>query len=48
LQRFSEDVRAVLSFLSGYVDRATREFLEAGNFAIDYLDYDWTLNEKEH
>ncbi|MBM4329101.1 MAG: DUF547 domain-containing protein [Deltaproteobacteria bacterium] len=44
---FSETERAVLNFLSGYVDRANKEFLEAGNYAIDYLEYDWTLNEKE-
>jgi hypothetical protein len=45
-QGFSENERAVLNFLSGYVDRPTRELLEAGAYTIDYLDYDWTLNEK--
>ena len=39
-------VRAVLNYVSGYVSEADAEDLRAGQFAVDYLDYDWSLNQQ--
>lgn len=36
--------RAVLNFVAGYVNESDREFLEAGDYRIQYFDYDWSLN----
>ncbi|MCP4644361.1 MAG: DUF547 domain-containing protein [bacterium] len=38
--------RAVLIAILPYVSDAQRAYLTAEDFAIAYLDYDWTLNEK--
>ena len=38
---------AVLNFISGYLNRSDREYLEQGDYRIDYLDYDWSLNQQE-
>ena len=38
---------AVLNFISGYLDRSDGEYLEQGDYRIDYLDYDWSLNQQE-
>ncbi|RMG55293.1 MAG: DUF547 domain-containing protein [Acidobacteria bacterium] len=38
--------RAVLHFISRYLDPADREYLEKGAYKIEYLDYDWSLNEQ--
>jgi hypothetical protein len=39
-----DEERAVISFVSGYVDEADRSYLLEGDYAIAYFDYDWTLN----
>ena len=36
--------RAVLNFVSQYVDEGDREYLEAGEYDIKFFDYDWVLN----
>jgi hypothetical protein len=38
--------RAVLRFVAAHLDDRDREFLEANEFSVEYLDYDWTLNDK--
>ncbi len=38
--------KAVLHLISGYLPAADAEFLRTGTYAIEYLDYDWTLNEQ--
>ena len=38
---------AVLNFISGYLDSSDREYLEQEDYRIDYLDYDWSLNQQE-
>ncbi len=38
--------RAVMHFISGYVDEGDRTYLEAGDYTIEYLPYDWALNEQ--
>jgi hypothetical protein len=43
---FSERERAVLNFISHYLDEADRKYLTSRPFSIDYLRYDWSLNEK--
>ncbi|MEM9543172.1 MAG: DUF547 domain-containing protein [Cyanobacteria bacterium P01_E01_bin.42] len=36
--------RATLNFISQYVSDEDREYLEAGEYEVRYLDYDWDLN----
>ncbi len=42
----SDNERAVLNFISGYVDEADRDYLKAGDYSIRYSDYDWSLNRQ--
>lgn len=37
---------SVLHFVSRFVNKNDREFLEKGSFDVQYLKYDWTLNEE--
>ena len=39
--------RAVLHFISGYLDKQEAERLSSGDYSISYLDYDWSLNEQK-
>jgi len=43
----SKKERAVLNFLSGYLSDEDAEYLKTGDYDIDYLDYDWSLNEQK-
>jgi len=45
--RFAEKERAVLNLIGRYVVPADRNYLLKGGFAIEYLKYDWSLNEKK-
>jgi hypothetical protein len=38
-------VRAVLNFLTKYVPQQDVDYLETANFTIEYINYDWTLND---
>ena len=38
--------RAVLNFVARYLDAESRDYLIKGRYRIEYLDYDWSLNEK--
>ncbi len=38
--------RAILNFISQYVSAEEREFLEAGDYKLRILDYDWSLNQQ--
>ncbi len=38
--------RAVLNFISTYLGDGDLRYLTAGAYSIDYLDYDWSLNER--
>jgi hypothetical protein len=38
-------VRAVLNFITNYIPQQDVYFLETENYAIEYLRYDWALNE---
>ena len=38
--------RAALNFISNYVSPQDREYLAQGNYKLDYLNYDWSLNRQ--
>ena len=38
--------RSVLNFIGKYLDERDREYLSTGEYKIEYLDYDWSLNEQ--
>ena len=40
----SENEKAVLNFISGYLNEEDSAFLKAGGYEIKYTDYDWSLN----
>ncbi|GBF82244.1 DUF547 domain-containing protein [Aphanothece sacrum] len=42
----SETERAVLNFLSNYLPIDNQVYLRQGNYRIDYLNYDWSLNKQ--
>lgn len=42
----SDPERAVLNFISAYLDDGDLSYLTTGAYSIDYLDYDWSLNER--
>lgn len=42
----SEAPRAVLNFVSGYLSEEDRAYLTTGNYRMEHLDYDWSLNEQ--
>lgn len=44
---FSEKERAVLNFVGRYLAPADKAYLLKGGFSIEYLKYDWSLNEKK-
>ena len=44
----SDSERAVLNFISRHVSEADREFLLHARYKIEFLDYDWSLNEQKN
>ncbi len=38
--------KAVANFCSRYLSASQRDYLKAGKYSIEYLDYDWSLNAK--
>lgn len=40
------DIRTALNFISNYVSRADRDFLERKAYSVKYIRYDWALNEQ--
>ena len=42
----SEAEKAVLHFISGYLDDRDQEYLRAGEYDVEYSSYDWSLNEQ--
>ncbi len=43
----NETNRAVAKFCSRYLSAVDRKYLEAGGYAVKFLDYDWSLNERK-
>ena len=39
------ETRAVLNFLAGYLPRDDVNFLEVENYTIEYMNFDWRLND---
>jgi hypothetical protein len=39
------ETRAVLSFIAGYLSREDAYFLETENYTIEYMNFDWRLND---
>jgi len=37
--------RAVLNFITSYVSQRDVSFLEVGNYTVQYIRYDWTIND---
>lgn len=42
---YSEDFDDVLAFVARYRPEADRKLLESGKWKIEYVDYDWSLNQ---
>jgi hypothetical protein len=40
------EVRAVLNLLTKYISPQDVGFLETGNYTVDFMVYDWTLNDR--
>ncbi len=40
----NSEQKAVLNFITNYVNESDREFLKAGGYTIKYSKYDWSLN----
>jgi len=38
-------VRAALNFISSFVSREDADFLARKNYSVEFMNYDWTLNE---
>jgi len=38
--------RSALNFISNYVNPEDKEYLEQGNYKLNYLNYDWSLNRQ--
>lgn len=41
-----EKLRGVLTFVSRYLLQGTAEFIETGEYRVEFLKYDWTLNDQ--
>jgi len=44
--RHSSQERAVLNFISRFLNDQDGNYLAGGSYRIRYLDYDWTLNDR--
>jgi hypothetical protein len=42
---FPAATRAVLNFITHYVSKQDVSFLEVGNYTIEYMTFDWTIND---
>lgn len=42
----SDNEKAVLNFISGYLNEEDSAFLKAGGYKVRYTDYDWSLNQQ--
>jgi len=42
----SKKERAALHFIAGCLEKTDADYLAGGNYEVEYLDYDWSLNEQ--
>jgi hypothetical protein len=45
--KFNDSQRAVLGFMSGYLDEEDQHYLANGQYKIQYIEYDWSFNVQE-
>ena len=45
-ERYGEKLGASLNFVSLYLPKEQKEFIQAGGYQVEFLPYDWSLNEK--
>ena len=45
-ERYGEKLGACLNFVSGYLPRDQKEFIRGGGYQVEFLPYDWLLNER--
>lgn len=38
-------IRAILNFISNYIGERDASFLEVGNYSVEFMKYDWRLND---
>ena len=38
-------IRAALNFITGYISEQHASFLQTGSYSVEYIKYDWRLNE---
>lgn len=43
--RYDKEVRGVLEFVAGHISAQDLEYMMANKLSIEYVKYDWTLNE---
>ncbi len=46
LGHFKQDRIAVLNFISQYLNKAEAEYILSGKYRVEFIMYDWTINEK--
>ncbi|MFC1738183.1 DUF547 domain-containing protein [Planctomycetota bacterium] len=39
-------VRAVLNFITKYIPKEDTDYLQTGNYEVEFMDYNWRLNEQ--
>ncbi len=39
------EIAAVLNFISNYVSEEVKSYLELGNYAVQFIGYNWTIND---
>jgi len=39
------EIRAVLNFIINYIPKEKASFLEVGNYSVQFMSYDWRINE---
>lgn len=47
IQGLNDKEAAIVNFISRYVSPDDRTYLEQGKYQINYLNYDWSLNDKQ-
>jgi hypothetical protein len=46
ISRHGEKTSAVLNYVAGHLNETDRAYILAGRYKVEYLKYDWSLNEQ--
>ena len=46
-KRLSDAQKSALNFITRYLSAKDAEYLKTGKYTVEYLKYDWSLNEQE-